>query len=159
VSTPSAAQGLPGRPFAAPESDGVDDAACMDDGAWAAASRRALVEIDETLAVRFDRAEDVDALVAARAQAVDGIVRSAWLRCFGDGCEMSLFAVGGYGRGELFPQSDVDLLVFADAANQATHLTRSRACSRCYGTRASRSATRSARRTNARRRPVRTSPC
>jgi [protein-PII] uridylyltransferase len=122
VSTPSAAQGLPGRPFAAPGSDAVDDAARLDDSGWATASRRALAGIDETLAARFDRADDVDALVAARAHAVDGLVRSAWARCFGDGCAMSLFAVGGYGRGELFPQSDVDLLVFADAASQAMHL-------------------------------------
>ena len=34
---------------------------------------------------------------------------------------MALFAVGGYGRAELFPQSDVDLLVIANPQAQAAH--------------------------------------
>ena len=93
-----------------------------DDAAWAAASRAALSASDEALATRFDRADDIDALLAARTQVVDGILRDAWTRCFGDGGDMALFAVGGYGRGELFPQSDVDLLVLADSAAQAMHL-------------------------------------
>jgi len=93
-----------------------------DDTAWAAASRAALAASDEALATRFDRADDIDALLAARTQVVDGILRDAWTHCFGDGGDMALFAVGGYGRGELFPQSDVDLLVLADSAAQAMHL-------------------------------------
>jgi [protein-PII] uridylyltransferase len=116
VSTPVAAQGSPQRP-SEPAGSPVSD-----DSAWAAASRAALAGSDEALAARFDRGDDIDALLAARAQAVDVILRAAWSRCIGEHPDMALFAVGGYGRGELFPQSDVDVLVLACADDQAARL-------------------------------------
>jgi [protein-PII] uridylyltransferase len=51
--------------------------------------------------------------VAARAVAVDDLVQTLWSECTasdGSAAEIALLAVGGYGRGELFPHSDVDLL-------------------------------------------------
>src|SRR5690606_8612322 len=63
--------------------------------------------------------EDIDRLLAARTRAVDAVVRLAWERCIGDSTELALFAVGGYGWGELFPQSDIDLLVLDEAQAQA----------------------------------------
>jgi [protein-PII] uridylyltransferase len=85
----------------------------------AAAARSALAEADRALAGRFDRGDDIEALVVARAQAVDALVRAAWSRCIADDAPLALFAVGGYGRGELFPQSDIDLLVLAEPGAQA----------------------------------------
>ncbi len=44
------------------------------------------------------------------SQMTDGVLRALWAQAgFGPG--MSLLAVGGFGRGELFPSSDVDVLV------------------------------------------------
>jgi len=91
------------------------------DSGWVAAARAGLRATDEALAARFDRGDDIDLLLAARAQAVDAVVREGWSRCIAPDAPLALFAVGGYGRGELFPQSDIDLLVFAEAQAQLQH--------------------------------------
>src|SRR5690606_36760982 len=89
---------------------------------WSAAARASLAASDAALAARFVRGEDLDALLAARTQAVDALVREAWLHCIPGEAPLALFAAGGYGRGELFPQSDVDVLVLADPdAQQRWH--------------------------------------
>ncbi len=88
---------------------------------WASSTRARLAQTDAALAARFDAGEDIDRLTQARATATDALVREAWTRCLGDDTGMALFAVGGYGHGELFPQSDIDLLVIADEACQARH--------------------------------------
>ncbi|WP_140908367.1 [protein-PII] uridylyltransferase [Cognatiluteimonas lumbrici] len=94
-----------------------------DDAGWAATARAALARDDAAFAARFDAGEDIDRLLAARARAVDQWVRQAWERCIGpEPTDLGLFAIGGYGRGELFPHSDIDLLVLAEpAAQQAQH--------------------------------------
>ena len=88
------------------------------DPAWSAAAKAAQARIDARLARRFDAGHPADRLVALRARAVDAQVRAAWRRCIPADAPLALFAVGGYGRGELFPQSDIDLLVLAEPEAQ-----------------------------------------
>ncbi|MEL1263905.1 [protein-PII] uridylyltransferase [Pseudoxanthomonas putridarboris] len=93
-----------------------------DDAAWSAAARTSLAHTDARLDRRFDQNDGMDRVLALRARAVDHLLKDGWARCVSPEAPMALFAVGGYGRGELFPHSDVDLLVLASAeAQQQQH--------------------------------------
>jgi [protein-PII] uridylyltransferase len=60
----------------------------------------------------FRQGADVRALVHSRADTVDTVLRLIWNRYpFSGSPDIALIAVGGYGRGELHPQSDIDLLI------------------------------------------------
>jgi [protein-PII] uridylyltransferase len=121
MNNPAAADEPAGQsPGRQPDSAGRGDNAGTD-AAWAAAARATLAADDGALAARVDRNDDIDVLVAARTRAVDALVREAWSRCIPAGAPLALFAVGGYGRGELFPHSDLDLLVLAETDAQASH--------------------------------------
>ena len=77
--------------------------------------RQALKKADETLVEHFHAGADATALVRARAAVVDALLLHAWARfipALPDG--PALIAVGGYGRGELHPASDIDLLILLD---------------------------------------------
>ena len=65
----------------------------------------------ERLMALFHEGAPADSLVHARAQLVDEVLRAAWQAHVGDSDGLALLAVGGYGRAELLPHSDIDLLV------------------------------------------------
>jgi len=60
----------------------------------------------------FRQGVDVRTLVQSRASTVDTVLRLIWNRYpFSRSSDIALIAVGGYGRGELHPHSDIDLLI------------------------------------------------
>jgi [protein-PII] uridylyltransferase len=54
---------------------------------------------------------DVNDLLVARAVFVDAILSKLWCQHHLDEFQITLIAVGGYGRGELHPYSDIDILL------------------------------------------------
>ena len=54
--------------------------------------------------------EDIRQLIEVKSKLMDYILKGLWAR-FGFDQHVSLIAVGGYGRGELQPHSDIDLLI------------------------------------------------
>jgi [protein-PII] uridylyltransferase len=74
--------------------------------------REALAIGDRELRTRFEQGYPVDALVRGRATLIDEVLTRLWRRTFGD-CthDVALIAVGGYGRGELHPASDIDIML------------------------------------------------
>jgi [protein-PII] uridylyltransferase len=65
------------------------------------------------LEAAFLAGSPVEPLVSGRARLVDEVLLRAWARHIGQPGELSLVAVGGYGRGELHPASDIDVMVLA----------------------------------------------
>lgn len=76
--------------------------------------RQALKHCQLYLKQQFEQGVLVSDLVHQRAAFVDEILQQLWQQHIADDCPVSLIAVGGYGRGELHPYSDVDVLILLD---------------------------------------------
>ncbi len=70
----------------------------------------AITGVNQHLSDRYDLGSNVRQLVAERAMFIDLILYYVWHQFQWDQ-DISLIAVGGYGRGELHPYSDIDILV------------------------------------------------
>jgi [protein-PII] uridylyltransferase len=82
--------------------------------------RQVLERGTELLRERFAADEDVEELVRDRALLVDIALRAAWKSHAGRYAEdLALVAVGGYGRGELHPCSDIDIMVLLPKSDSA----------------------------------------
>jgi [protein-PII] uridylyltransferase len=74
--------------------------------------KNALTRLNETLNQRFTQGESIRNLVFGRAYAMDKLLSCVWeMFEWKDPSQIALIAVGGYGRGELLPHSDIDLLL------------------------------------------------
>jgi hypothetical protein len=81
-------------------------------------------------------------LVRDRARMVDLVLRRAWSLHAGAGeREVALVAVGGYGRGELHPCSDIDVMILLPKSGVTAVTTASSGFSPSSGTSGSRWAT------------------
>jgi len=78
------------------------------------AFRETLREGNRRLFERFDEGVPIGDLVLARSLLIDAILREAWQRHLPHTIPAALVAVGGYGRKELHPASDIDILVLIE---------------------------------------------
>ena len=94
--------------------------AALDGEDRTAAFRQALADGDANLKARFADDEPVEALVRDRARMVDVVLRKAWALHAGPReKDVDLVAVGGYGRGELHPCSDIDVMILLPKSDVA----------------------------------------
>jgi [protein-PII] uridylyltransferase len=84
--------------------------------AWREPLRRAREELTQ----RFLAEEPIEALVHARAVLIDAVLREAWRLHCAPHAAWALVAVGGYGRGELHPGSDIDILLLVPQSLDAS---------------------------------------
>ena len=109
----------------APDRPGVVDRALLDRALAGSGSpiqpfRDVLASAHQSLADCFRANESVETLVRLRARVIDQIVLAAWGHFAADLRDRcALVAVGGYGRGELHPHSDIDLMVLRDRTGDA----------------------------------------
>ncbi|MCK9382353.1 MAG: [protein-PII] uridylyltransferase [Sulfuritalea sp.] len=82
----------------------------------AAAARRRLTEGQQALTAAWRENKLGPALLGGRTALVDSVLQEIWTAlAMPDNC--ALAAVGGYGRGKLYPGSDIDLLILVPDDN------------------------------------------
>ena len=83
------------------------------------AFKKVITKARQVLDERFLAGSDIRRLITDRAWFIDQILRAAWSRFdWNKGADIALIAVGGYGRGELHPYSDIDLLILLNDSDQ-----------------------------------------
>ncbi|PLA73822.1 [protein-PII] uridylyltransferase [Hydrogenovibrio sp. SC-1] len=80
--------------------------------------RKLLTDFNEQQFIKFDQGEAVSTLLTERTSFIDQLLKKIWFHFFSknDSEKLSLIAIGGYGRGELQPYSDIDLLILSEQA-------------------------------------------
>ncbi|WP_020681915.1 [protein-PII] uridylyltransferase [Marinobacterium rhizophilum] len=83
--------------------------------------KKTIRDAQERMHQRFRDGEDIRKLIYGRAWIIDQVLCAAWnLFEWPDEEQIALVAVGGYGRGELHPHSDVDILILFNGIEAET---------------------------------------
>lgn len=83
----------------------------LDNGKTIPVLKAAIARVANYLDEGFRRGENIRDLVHLRSDFIDALLRLLWSRTNWPDARICLIAVGGYGRGELHPFSDIDLLI------------------------------------------------
>lgn len=83
-----------------------------------ASFKNAIIEENTHLQMRFNPDQATVGLLTEKAHFIDNLLRACWLHFLDAAAGLhGLIATGGYGRSELFPYSDIDILVLLSPAN------------------------------------------
>nr|VFK23778.1 MAG: UTP--GlnB (protein PII) uridylyltransferase, GlnD [Candidatus Kentron sp. MB] len=86
--------------------------------------RNTLKDIRQSLRDRFVAGEPANILVRTHSDRIDALLRQVWRQIrhgfsSSEPTRLALIAVGGYGRGELHPGSDIDLLLLGERTDES----------------------------------------
>ena len=68
-------------------------------------------ELLQFLNYHFDKDADIYYLISLNTRIVDELLKKLWVSFDLPNNQASLIAIGGYGRRELFPESDIDIMI------------------------------------------------
>ncbi|WP_340121313.1 [protein-PII] uridylyltransferase [Methylobacter svalbardensis] len=78
--------------------------------------KQLLKQKDTELRQKFNPHKSVSNLLKEKSDFIDEVLRCCWQHFLGEhASQLALCAVGGYGRKELFPYSDIDIVVLLDS--------------------------------------------
>jgi [protein-PII] uridylyltransferase len=103
------------KPLSTPDQLPIDE---LD--AFVARLRGDLAAYDSDFALQFALGRKVPTILADRARLARLALRTLWFACVGSSSPFAVIATGGFGRGELYPHSDIDLLILSPHPVPAT---------------------------------------
>lgn len=84
--------------------------------------KQLLKQKDTELRQKFNPHKSVSKLLKEKSDFIDNLLRGCWQHFLGEHAgQLSLCAVGGYGRRELFPYSDIDLVVLLNSEDTSPY--------------------------------------